>query len=122
MATWIFFCLQPQQCFALCLGKSQKVSTRAASVENTIENQPQFSLYFLFSHSPLHISGSFKNPKCRMHEKLCGILLILHTLVLLHNKTENCFSPYPRSEGDINLYRRLQIAMQCLVNCEESMQ
>jgi hypothetical protein len=32
------------------------------------------------------------------------------------NKTENCFSPYPRSEGDINLYRRLQIAMQCLVN------
>jgi hypothetical protein len=28
-----------------------------------------------------------------------------------HNKTENHFSPYPRSEGDINLYTRLKIAI-----------
>jgi hypothetical protein len=27
------------------------------------------------------------------------------------NKTENNFSPYPRSEGDINLYTRLKIAI-----------
>jgi hypothetical protein len=29
------------------------------------------------------------------------------------NKTENHFSPYPRSEGDINLYTRLKVAMSC---------
>jgi hypothetical protein len=38
------------------------------------------------------------------------------------NKTENHFSLYPRSEGDINLYTRLKITMQCLVNYGESMQ
>jgi hypothetical protein len=27
------------------------------------------------------------------------------------NKTENHFSPYPRSEGDINLYTRLKIVI-----------
>jgi hypothetical protein len=35
----------------------------------------------------------------------------------LSNKTENHFSPYPRS--CINLYTRLKIAMQCLVHCGE---
>jgi hypothetical protein len=29
------------------------------------------------------------------------------------NKTENLFSPYPRSESDINWYTRLMIAMSC---------
>jgi hypothetical protein len=31
----------------------------------------------------------------------------------LENKTENHFSPYPRSEGDINLYTRIKVAMSC---------
>jgi hypothetical protein len=31
--------------------------------------------------------------------------------IFLINKTENHFSPYPRSEGDINLYTRLKIVI-----------
>jgi hypothetical protein len=34
-----------------------------------------------------------------------------HVVKDTFNKTENHFSPYPRSEGDINLYTRLKIAI-----------
>jgi hypothetical protein len=38
-------------------------------------------------------------------------LLTLFYTKMSFNKTENHFSPYPRSEGDINLYTRLKIVI-----------
>jgi hypothetical protein len=40
----------------------------------------------------------------------CAMLMRLKIKI---NKSENHFSPYPRSEGDINLYTRLKVAMSC---------
>jgi hypothetical protein len=47
----------------------------------------------------------------------------LYTINYVDNKTENLFSPYPRSVSDINWYTKLKIAMSCYlqgklaVNC-----
>jgi hypothetical protein len=37
----------------------------------------------------------------------------LELFELAGKKTENLFSPYPRSKSDINWYTRLKIAMSC---------
>jgi hypothetical protein len=41
------------------------------------------------------------------------IIFLKNLLKVWLNKTENLFSPYPRSVSDINWYTRLKIAMSC---------
>jgi hypothetical protein len=48
-------------------------------------------------------------PLCRLHEKS-------KYFQKDKNETENHFSHYPRSQGDINLYTRLKIAMSLIAN------